>query len=68
MHVFNQTDPAGTITLVSAAVDGDIEVSNLLLSILNMNRATLRSWSCGGFELDERITFSVHTGKWAHRT
>lgn len=50
----------GTITLVSAATDGKIEVDNLLL---NMNRAYLRGWSCGsGFESDECIQFSVLTG------
>ncbi|KAH8120302.1 chaperonin 10-like protein [Phellopilus nigrolimitatus] len=47
----------GTITLVSAATDGNIEVSNLLL---NLNRATLRGWSCGGgYESDECIRFST---------
>ncbi|KAI1830547.1 hypothetical protein DTO006G1_5460 [Penicillium roqueforti] len=34
----------GTITLVSAATDGPIQVDNLLL---NMNRATLRGFACG---------------------
>ncbi|GAD94672.1 predicted protein [Paecilomyces variotii No. 5] len=34
----------GTITLVSAATDGPIQVSNLLL---NMSRATLRGYACG---------------------
>ena len=51
----------GTITLVSAAVDGNIEVSNLLL---NMNRATLRGWSCGAnCESEECIKFSSLTGR-----
>lgn len=50
----------GTITLVSAATDGNIEVSNLLL---NMKRATLRGWSCGGgYEMDECIRFSALAG------
>ncbi|KLO17370.1 GroES-like protein [Schizopora paradoxa] len=50
----------GTVTLVSAATDGNIEVSNLLL---NMKRATLRGWSCGGgYETDECIRFSTLTG------
>lgn len=50
----------GTVTLVSAATDANIEVSNLLL---NMRRATLRGWSCGGGrEVDECIRFSVLAG------
>lgn len=38
------TSSLGTITLVSAATDGPIQVDNLLL---NMNRATLRGFACG---------------------
>lgn len=54
----------GTITLVSAAVDGNLEVANLLL---NMKRATLRGWSCGGgFESDECIQYSVLAGNDQH--
>ena len=50
----------GTITLVSAATDGKIEVMNLLL---NMNRATLRGWSCGAnADTEECIKFSTLAG------
>jgi len=50
----------GTITLVSAATDGNIKVANLML---NMKRATLRGWSCGGgYETDECIRFSILAG------
>lgn len=35
---------SGVITLVSAATDGQVQISNLLL---NMNRATLRGFACG---------------------
>ncbi|KAI0322079.1 chaperonin 10-like protein [Amylostereum chailletii] len=34
----------GTVTLVSAAVDGDIRVQNVMM---NMRRATLRGYGCG---------------------
>jgi D-arabinose 1-dehydrogenase-like Zn-dependent alcohol dehydrogenase len=49
----------GMVTLVSAATDGDIKVSNLLL---NMSRATLRGFSCGCSPDSEKcIKFSTQS-------
>ncbi|KZT28016.1 GroES-like protein [Neolentinus lepideus HHB14362 ss-1] len=47
----------GTVTLVSAAVDGNIEVANLLL---NMNRASVRGWCCGTApDMEQCVKFST---------
>ncbi|THH21403.1 hypothetical protein EW146_g160 [Bondarzewia mesenterica] len=47
----------GVVTLVSAAVDGDVRVSNLLM---NMKRVTLRGWSCGvGRDAENCVKFSI---------
>ncbi|KAF9062148.1 hypothetical protein BDP27DRAFT_1451905 [Rhodocollybia butyracea] len=49
----------GTITLVSAATDGQIQVSNLLL---NMNRATLRGFCCGcSPDMEKCVKFSTQS-------
>jgi len=47
----------GTVTLVSAAVDGKIQVDNL---VLNMNRAALRGWCCGcAPDMEQCVKFST---------
>ncbi|KAH9832874.1 chaperonin 10-like protein [Rhodofomes roseus] len=47
----------GTVTLVSAAVDGKIQVENL---VLNMNRAALRGWCCGcAPDMEQCVKFST---------
>ncbi|RFU33157.1 hypothetical protein B7463_g3178, partial [Scytalidium lignicola] len=49
----------GMITLVSAAADGPIEVSNLLL---NMSRVTLRGYACGcAPESEQCIEYSARS-------
>jgi len=54
----------GTITLVSAATDGLIKVNNLLL---NMNRASLRGWSCGcASDTESCVKFSTLQGEWQY--
>jgi propanol-preferring alcohol dehydrogenase len=55
----------GTVTLVSAAIDGRIEVDNVLM---NMRRVTLRGWSCGAApDYEECIRFSTLTGTFDFR-
>lgn len=50
----------GTVTLVSAAEDGKIEVDNLML---NMSRAAVRGWSCGCAPATEQcVKFSALSG------
>ncbi|EED85179.1 predicted protein [Postia placenta Mad-698-R] len=50
----------GTITLISAATDGPVEVSNVLM---NMNRATLRGFACGcAPDTEQCIRFSTLQG------
>ncbi|PCH38836.1 GroES-like protein [Wolfiporia cocos MD-104 SS10] len=47
----------GTVTLVSAATDGKIEVENVMM---NLRRATVRGWGCGCAPDTERcVTFST---------
>ncbi|KAH9939858.1 chaperonin 10-like protein [Amylocystis lapponica] len=47
----------GTVTLVSAATDAPVQVSNLLL---NMNRAALRGWCCGcAADMEQCVKFSL---------
>ncbi|KAL6304708.1 GroES-like protein [Sparassis latifolia] len=48
---------SGTVTLVSAATDAPIEVWNLFL---NMNRASIRGWSCGcASDMEHCVKFST---------
>lgn len=55
----------GTITLVSAATDAPVKVQNLLL---NMHRATLRGWCCGGAaDMEQCVRFSTVSGASARR-
>lgn len=50
----------GTIMLVSAATDGKIQVDNLFL---NMNRASLRGWSCGAApDSEQTVKFAAEKG------
>ncbi|PBK63959.1 GroES-like protein [Armillaria solidipes] len=47
----------GTVTLVSAATDTEVKVWNLQL---NMNRATIRGWSCGAApDMEKCVSFST---------
>lgn len=50
----------GTVMLVSAAVDGDIRVQNL---VLNMNRATIKGWCCGcAPDMEDCLKYSLISG------
>ncbi|KAF8884640.1 chaperonin 10-like protein [Infundibulicybe gibba] len=50
----------GTVMLVSAAVDGDIKVHNL---VLNMNRASLKGWCCGcAPDMEKCVKYSISAG------
>ncbi|TFY79133.1 hypothetical protein EWM64_g4876 [Hericium alpestre] len=47
----------GVVTLVSAAVDGNVEVFN---PFMNMRRATLRGWACGAaHDAEDCMRFST---------